>query len=467
MTIPLHLIDLLLIGAYIVGILWLGLGAGPARGADTKGDFLLGGRRLTLFPFIATLVTTWYGGILGVGEFTYLNGIVNFVVFGLPYYLYAVIYARFIAGRISKEGAVTIPERIRRHYGPRSAIFSAGLVFLLATPAPYLLMLGVILNYTVGMPLNLAIVTGAIVSTIYLWRGGFGAVIRTDILQFALMFLGFGILLVHLLGEISLPDMWASLPHGHRLFRGAEGIGWQTILVWYLIASWTFIDPGFYQRCAAAKDGATAARGIMLSIPAWFIFDLLTTITGLYAVTLLPDLASSESGAVAAYPVLGAMYLPAGLRGLFFVGLLAVIMSTIDSFVFIGATTVGRDMPPPTSDGELERRRIQRGIVISGAVGLLLAILLPSVVDLWFTLGTLLVPGLLLPVLVTFIGRPKLSDKAALMVGLSGSLTAIVWYTGAMMLPATGPLLGIEPMIPGLILSTVTLLTLGDFDAAA
>ncbi len=33
-------------------------------------DYIVAGRRLTLPAFTASLVTTWYGGILGVGEYT-------------------------------------------------------------------------------------------------------------------------------------------------------------------------------------------------------------------------------------------------------------------------------------------------------------------------------------------------------------------------------------------------------------
>ena len=40
----------------------------------------------------------------------------------------------------------------------------------------------------------------------------------------------------------------------------------QYLLVWFFIASWTFIDPGFYQRCSAAKNPDTAKKGILFSI---------------------------------------------------------------------------------------------------------------------------------------------------------------------------------------------------------
>lgn len=448
-------IDLSIVLIYLAAILYLGFRR-PRR--SSTADYLLGGRRLTVIPFVATLVATWYGGILGVGEFTYLNGVVNLVVFGLPYYLFASLYALFLAGRIRRGEALTIPERFRHHFGPRSARFSALLVFLLTTPAPYLLMLGVLARLLTGMPLWLGVLLGTIFSTAYLWRGGFQSVVRTDLLQFILMFAGFGALLLLLHWQLPLPELWERLPAGYRSLRGPHNLSGQVILVWFFIASWTFVDPGFYQRCAAARDGATARRGILISIAIWFVFDLLTTAAGLYAVVHLPDLAQSTAGAVAAFPLLGAAVLPTGLRGLFFVALLAVIMSTVDSFTFIGATTLGRDLHrsgPLTA--QVERRRIQWGIVASGMLGFLLALAVPSVVNLWYLLGTILVPGLLVPILLTFGRSRPLSDNAALSIGLAGVLVAALWQVGyqagLLTSPEGGYPLGLPPMLPGLIVT--------------
>jgi len=62
----------------------------PTTGAI---DYIVAGRRLTLPAFVATLVTTWYGGILGVGEYTWKYGISNWLVLGVPYYLCAALFA--------------------------------------------------------------------------------------------------------------------------------------------------------------------------------------------------------------------------------------------------------------------------------------------------------------------------------------------------------------------------------------
>ena len=75
--------------------------------------------------------------------------------------------------------------------------------------------------------------------------------------------------------------MWAALPATHRSWDG--GLGWQTVVVWYLIAMQTVVEPGFYQRVFAARSPQTARRGVLISVGLWIVFDFLTTFSGLAA----------------------------------------------------------------------------------------------------------------------------------------------------------------------------------------
>src|SRR2546426_5500409 len=56
-------------------------------------DYLVAGRRVTLPAFVATLVATWYGGILGAGGYSYRHGLSNWLGFGVPYYIGALGFA--------------------------------------------------------------------------------------------------------------------------------------------------------------------------------------------------------------------------------------------------------------------------------------------------------------------------------------------------------------------------------------
>ena len=87
------------------------------------------------------------------------------------------------------------------------------------------------------------------------------------------------------------------------------------------------------------KSPKIAQNGILISIAIWFVFDMITLITGMFAKALL-----TSGDPLFAYPRLGALVLPPLAYGFFITGLLATIMSTIDSLGFINAITFGRDI---------------------------------------------------------------------------------------------------------------------------
>ena len=52
--------------------------------SSTAVEYLVAGRRVTLPAFVATLVATWYGGILGIGEYSWRYGTPNTSQFEMP-----------------------------------------------------------------------------------------------------------------------------------------------------------------------------------------------------------------------------------------------------------------------------------------------------------------------------------------------------------------------------------------------
>ena len=441
-----HYLDWFAIGGYF--ILLLGLGFYKSSKKEDDPDFILAGRKLSLPGFIATLVATWYGGILGVGENTYHYGIQTWFIFAFPYYVFGLLFAIFLAPKIRNLPHRSIPDHFRKHFGHKAGIFSAVLILFLASPAPYILSFGILLQHTLGWNLLPAILFSTVVSLIYIWYGGFRSVIRTDILQFIFMFTGFVFLLVFSWNYFGSPKtLLTELPE--RYFDPTGGNSIQYILVWFFIALWTFIDPGFYQRTAAAKSPETARKGILISIGFWFVFDLLTISTGLYAVAILPN-----QSAAMAYPELASHILPPFVYGIFLAGLFSTIMSTIDSNGLISAITFGRDILGRIQNkedaGDDTTANIRKGLVVMAIIAVLLSLSIPSIVRLWYVIGSVIVPGLLFPFLLTFSKRKISSRKIIQVMGIPVIINSLwlIWgnVTGAYPLQ-------IEPFYPGLITS--------------
>ncbi len=420
--------------------------------------YLLSGRRLTLPAFVATLVATWYGGILGVGEYTYTAGVSQWLLFAFPYYVFAIVYAVVLAGKIRSSKALTIPEALGETYGKKTGMLGAAGVFVLVSPAPYILMLGVIAQLITGSDEWLFYsVAVALFSVVYVGAGGFAAVVRTDWLQAVLMYGGFFMMIGFAWQYAGSPvEMWGQLPELHRDFTGGYNLSY--IFVWFFIAMWTFVDPGFHQRSAAAESPETARKGILISVLFWSVFDALTLLAGLYAVVILgPELGNP----IAAFPELAVTLLPAGLLGLFVTALIAIIMSTLDSFLFLSGQTLGRDVLKQYVTGVNPVRLTQIGILIAAVLAVFMIFLFPSVIELWYVIGSLIIPAMLLPVLGIYLPFLRYGKGFAVW-SVSGSfLTALGWLVMGVQTSEelySYAWLGVEPFYPGLLFSVVVLL---------
>ena len=177
-----------MIYAYFIIIFIVGLY--NSKNTDNN-DYLYLSRKLTLPSFIATIVTTWYGGILEIGRFSYVNGIVTWIIFGFFYYISAIIFALYIGPKLHKNNIYSIPEYFRVTYGEIPQKITSIILILVSSPAPYLMILSTILIHIFNIDFNIALIFGIIFSISYIYLGGFRAIIKTDSIQFIFMYLGF------------------------------------------------------------------------------------------------------------------------------------------------------------------------------------------------------------------------------------------------------------------------------------
>lgn len=427
------------------------------RRKRTADDYLIASRRLGLAVFVATVVATWYGGILGVGEMTYRYGLINWTTQGLPYYIMAALFAFLLAGRVREASLYTIPDKLAESFDRRTALIGAACTFIMATPAPYVLMVGQLVHLMTGWPMLASVIAGTLFSVAYVYVGGFQSDVRINVFQFALMFAGFLVALpIVAMQTGGVGWLQTRLPAEHLRLDG--GLGGSYIAVWFFIALWTFVDPGFHQRCYAARSPKVARYGLLIAIACWACFDLLTTMTGLYARAAMPDLRDSEAGF--AFPLLAERFLPPGVKGLFYVAMLATVMSTVVSYTFVGAMTVGRDVLWRLRGGTADdvTRMTRLGLAVTSTLAVAIAMLMPSVVQQWWAIGTVFVPALLLPVMTAYAPSWRISPTATSLTMLSGGGVAgmcllMGWMRhgiGAEMSDSSLFPFGIQPMYPGI-----------------
>lgn len=421
-------------------------------------DYLIASRSLDLPIFVATLVATWYGGILAVGEFTYGFGLANWTTQGLPYYIFAVIFALFLAGRVRDAGLYTIPDKLACEYDRKTALLGAAFAFVMTSPAPYILMVGKLLQIAFGWPILPAMIVGTLFSVVYVYVGGFQSDVRINIFQFCLMFGGFAVALPVIMARLGGFGWLAEhLPPNHLRLDGGQDIGY--IAVWFFIALWTLVDPGFHQRCYAARNRSVARNGVLVAVICWVVFDFLTTTTGLYARAAMPDLSPAEY--LFAFPLLAERVLPPIVKGLFYIAMLATVMSTLVSFTFLSAMTIGRDFFWRLR-GEAGNERVPSytrvGLIFATALGIAISYFIPSVVRQWWAIGTVFVPGMLLAVITAYAPHWKASPGvtfAAMLTGTGTSLACLAagWSRHGIYADTAQFPFGMQPMYPGLMTS--------------
>ena len=418
---------------YLFIILIIGLLSYKSKSDE---EFIFASRKLTLPSFVATFVTTWYGGILEIGRFTYQNGIVTWIIFGLFYYISAFIFLKLFAYKIHKNNIETIPEYFHKYFGYIPGLFSSFIILLISSPAPYIIIFAVIFQHVYKISYFYSVIIGLFFSISYLLVGGFKSIIRTDKLQFMFMYLGFIIILINLYTEYGgITYLYNNLPENHLKIAHNLPIGY--ILSWMLISMITFIDPNIFQRVYVAKNKAVIKKGILISIFFWVLFDFLTIITGLYAAAII----TNENVISNPYLLLSDTVLSPFLSIIFTISLLSIVMSTIDSFTFTSAITLSKEIKNKSN----QKTKVQIGVIITSIISLLIVFYFKNVIDIWYIFGSIGASSILIPLMKLF-NNPKKRIFYPILTLAIPALICFIWII-------LGNPFGIDCLYPGIITS--------------
>ncbi len=305
-------------------------------------EYWLMGRRLTLPIFVATLTSTWYGGIFSVTQIAFEHGVYSFISQGVVWYIVYILFALFAVKRLERGSLVSIPDLIRRKYGNNSSIISAIILFVKSLPITYAMSMGAFLHAIFDIDMSFGIFLSCLFVTISCLLGGFRGLVFRDIIQFGVMYIGvLSVILfaIYKFGGISeylhsnLPSHYFSVSGNHKF---------SAVVLWFVVAlSSVFVSPIFYQRCMAATSKKVAKYGILISTFLWVIFDICTVLGGMYAKATIPD-----ANSLYAYLSFGLDILPYGVKGLFLAGIMATTLSTLDAFLFISSSVIAYDLAP-------------------------------------------------------------------------------------------------------------------------
>jgi len=389
--------------------------------ATTLEKFILGDR-LGTKAMVATIVSTFYGAsaILGGVSLTYQVGL-GVIWFMVPFYLGNVAVV-FLLKKIAGSERFTLPDFLGDFYGKEFAIASSVLLATLCLIPEEIIAGGKILAAFTPMPVEVAMGIMAFVLIVPVAIGGMKADVMTDVVQFVLMLVMLAMMVPFILPGLR-PDITPGIPEGY--LNPLSYISAQEIAVFFILLFFLPITSApLYQRFFASKSEACSRKSVLYSIAIWMAVDTVIILGGFAALRLFPDLADPDTSLI----MLGTA-LPVAARSIFFVGLLAAIMSTVNSFLQSGASSLAYDVfrhfRPAISEGRL--LALSRLLVIVlGILSLGLALWFQMIVPaLLFTLS-MWTAGILVPTLAALTGR-KLRRDTALYSLLGGALASLVW----------------------------------------
>jgi len=244
---------------------------------------------------------------------------------------------------------------------------------------------------------------------IYLVLGGFRAVVKTDIFQYLIVLLLGFVIILPLKRDLQL------LPEQLGLMR--MGLS-QSIAFLFIGAFNVVVSADLWQRIYAAKNPRHAKIGIIGSAVLIIIIGLILSVIGLAAKNNFPDIVPDEA---LVYGI--SRLLPSGLLGLGLVVLFAVIMSTLDTMLFIVSMNISQDVVSHYKRLSKETlvKTTRYSVFILAFIGVLIAIFVQNIITVGLALtgiGLTLAPT----IIASFYWDLK---KRAVFVSVIGGLVSI------------------------------------------
>lgn len=425
-------INIILLIAYFVIVLIIGL---ISRRKETSEGYLIADRKLNGFQLMTTLVASMTGSITLVtfAAFFYLFGISaiwSFIGLAVGFWLFIPLALRL--KRVSKR-YYTFSDYFYEKYGFNVGMFLTCIIFIYILLAVVIHLAGgaSILSTITGLSYFTALIIGSSIIIIYMYLGGFKAVIKTDVFQYLIIMILFvlGIFMVTKTGVLA-----------EQLNLFGMGVG-KSIGFFILGVFIVFIKPDFWQRVYAAKN----ERDIKIGFGFSSIFIILVGLSvALISFAVRNTLTNIDPNATIAYGF--SQLLPIGLSGIALVILFAAIMSSVDTLTFVLATNVSKDFISRIREiSKQQFVKITRySIIIIGLLAMFIAFFFKDVTQIFSALTNL--SFVLVPTIIgSFIW--KLKNKAIFLSVISGIIIGV-------------PLLiklGLEPQIAFLTLPISTI----------
>ncbi|MFY0644319.1 MAG: sodium/proline symporter [Bacteroidia bacterium] len=385
------LVKVLILILYVLILLMIGVVA--SRRIRNISDYYVGGKKIgfwaVAFSARATGESGWLLiGLTGMGAMAGLSA--YWVVLGevlgvaVSWFLMAKKFKR----RSDKYGAITVPDYLESHFKTtthRLRAISATIlsVFVVIYVSTQIDATGIAFESMMGLDYYWGAILGFLIVLVYIFFGGFVAVVWSDLFQGLLMF--FGLILLPIIiwnnmgGDISIISSLERIdPILIDPFGGNDSglLNLFTILGFSMIGLGFLGSPQVYVRFMSIKNENEINRGRWVAI----LFTLLTDAAAV-TIGILGRIYFTSEGQdpVAILGVGGAdllsmvtdQFLPLTLAAVYIAIVLSAIMSTVDSLLVLASSAITRDFYQKIFHPKAESKKLTR---LSRRVTLIMAI---------------------------------------------------------------------------------------------
>ena len=437
----LQFLDYIAMLAYFLVLIWIGVSVVRSRNEKNKYDsFLAADRNMNLLQTTSSAAATDIGGgfsiaMGGLGFTLGVSGSWMIAVSGLSIVMVSFLMVPKVKRWSDRVKGLTTGDLFAARFDRKTGTLAAVVIGLswFTFVGGQIIAGGKLLQVTLNMNLTVAVLVSGAVILAYTTMGGLKAVIYTDVFQMLVLMIGIVFIavpigLIEVGGWSAMAQQFSSSDSTKHLLDWSA-VGWRQMLGWFfaIFPVW-FISIAAMQRIVAARDVKTAQRGFFLTgIPIeWPLFAIGSTMIGLFARYLIPDLTDPEL----ATPMIIMQLLPAGIAGLVIAAYIAAVMSSADSClmgpVAIFTNDIYKRYIKPDSS-ELHLVRVARyATLILGILAIVTAYLIPNVLDLILYAYTFGSAGIFFPMLGLLFWK-KTTAKGAFWSMLLGGSSAVIY----------------------------------------
>lgn len=434
-----------LIVTFIVGFFAVRMGVGiwASRKVSNAADYIVAGRKLPIYMVGASVMATWFAAetLMGASSTAYQYGFqgVIFDPFGAAACLFL---SGFLFTRVMRRARyLTVVDFFERRFGKAMTVMASILQLMtyFVWTGAQMVAAGTIVNALFpSVPIEVGMVLVAIWVTGYTMLGGMLADTLLDFIQMFFTAGGVALIFVFVLNQVGGWDAMTGIsetlynPKPFTLLPDMQGeagyLGYFGSMGWmYWIAAWMAIGFGsvptqdLFQRSMSARNESTAVWGTYMAGVLYLFFGIMSPLIGIMMFSLEPAMANPDGVLVHA----AITYMPPVLTAIFMAALASALMSTSDSSLLAGASVVTQNLFPVFGkrlDAKEEVKWTRIMVLISGIVGIIVAVSAAVIYELGVIAWSLLLVGLFSPFALGMYWK-KANQWGAVAAYLGGFIT--------------------------------------------